>query len=100
MEFKIKTEKEQEVAVLGNIKLNDIKYDDVSGNATYENLTATVGQDKAEETKAEKKEEKKEEKPKSDVNPKTVDAIIIAVVLMVISFTLVLTISIKNKKIS
>jgi len=89
MEFKIKTEKEQDVAVSGNIKLTNLKYDDISGNSTYENLSSTVGQEKKPEAKADNQENKP--------NPETVDMIVIAAVLFVISAAVILTIKFKKK---
>ncbi len=91
MQFKIKTEKEQEVNITDNIKLINLEYNDLTGKVPYGVLTSTINQDK-DDTKSDEKEEKP--------NPKTVDRIIIAAVLMVISFALVLTISYKHKKIS
>jgi len=70
-------------------KLTNLKYDDISGNSTYENLSSTVGQEK----KPEAKSDNQENKP----NPETVDMIVIAAVLFVISAAVILTIKFKKK---
>ena len=101
MEFKIKTEKDQDVAVLGNIKLTDLNYTDPIGESPYEILTSTVGQDMKEEVAADNKEKENGETNGNNAkNPGTADIIVGVAVLLVVSFVVIMTATVKHKKIS
>ena len=102
MEFKVKTEKDQEVAVLGNVKLTELEYTDNSGKNPYEDLSSTVGQDSSTDVNSNNQGNDPEdgEAQGDKENPKTTDIIIGATVLFVIAFAVLITLGIKNKKIS
>ena len=101
MQFKIKTLKEQNVEVLDNVKLAELEYTDVLGESEYPVLTATVGQesnDVASNSNVDKPDDGASSK--DNKNPDTVDAIITAVILCIISFATIIIIKIRDKKVS
>lgn len=93
MEFKIKTEKDQEIKIEKNIHLADLKYTDIVGESSYELLTSTVGQDM-------EKEYVEGDNVSHEENPETMDVILKIVGIFVISFALFLTFKMKKKEIS